>query len=475
MKRIIRNYLYNLIYQFSTFLLPIFLIPYVIDKLGPENLGIEAYTLTIVGFFVIFANFGIGTYGTREIAKIRDDEYKLKTETYKIILIKAFFSTLSFLVFIFIIRESTYSYFFMFQIIYFWGSSFFDVNWYYAGLEKFKLIVLRNLFTKLMGAILIFMMVNEESDFEKYLIITGAVILIPNIYFFVKVIKGLGKPNADEIKRIEIFQTVKKIFPFFVLALAVQIYMSIDKVILEYFSYTYELGVYSQIMKVLFAVIGPLTAVGTILMPYFSNAKEKNKNIDLDVKLSQSFDLLMILSIGMFFGLLSISRNIVELVLGNEFLLYENTFKIACLLILSGGLYNFVIQQILYPMNREKVYLFAIVLVSILKIISLYFIVPQYSLTVVMGIYIISEFLILFVSMFFIRKEFSFKKIFMRFNLLKILFAGLIMFLFLNIIDVSLLGQIMIGITIYILSLGVQGEKTTSEILKLIFSQNKKI
>lgn len=471
MKRIMSNYVYNLIYQFSTFLIPIFLIPFVIDKLGPENLGIEAYTLTLIGFFVIFANFGIGTFGTREVAKIRDNEIKLKKEVYKIIIIKLLFTFLSFLCFLIFSINNDYVFFLMLQLVYFFGSTIFDMNWYYAGLEKFKLIVLRNLFIKVTGAILIFTLVKDEDDFGIYILITGLVILIPNLYFFVKALKELGKPEFTEFKKREFFQTIRTIFPFFLLGLSIQFYMNIDKIIIEHFSYTYELGIYNQIIKVLFAVIGPLTAVGTILMPYFSNIKESSGETNLLLKLSKSLNFLMILSIGMFCGIISISSNVISLVLGDEFLIYENTFKIACLMILTTALYNFVIQQILYPLNKERIYLFAVGFVSLLKMLLLFYVVPRFNLTAIMLVYIICEFLILFLCMFFIRKDISFRKVFLRFNLMKIFIAGLVMFIFLSIVSFPVFFQIIYGGIIYIFCLLILGETTVRNIVKVAFKK----
>ena len=58
-KSIAKNYIYNLIYQMLTILLPLITTPYLSRVLGSENIGIYGYTFSIVTYFVLFGRYFI--------------------------------------------------------------------------------------------------------------------------------------------------------------------------------------------------------------------------------------------------------------------------------------------------------------------------------------------------------------------------------------------------------------------------------
>ena len=83
-KSIKKNYLYNLIYQVLILVLPILTTPYISRVLGPENVGIYSYTISIVTYFSLFGSLGVSLYGQREIAYARErrKSYESKNNWY---------------------------------------------------------------------------------------------------------------------------------------------------------------------------------------------------------------------------------------------------------------------------------------------------------------------------------------------------------------------------------------------------------
>ena len=77
-KSVVRNYMYNLIYQVLILILPLVTTPYLSRVLGPENVGIYSFTYSIVTYFVLFGSLGIALYGQREIAYVQNDVKKRK-------------------------------------------------------------------------------------------------------------------------------------------------------------------------------------------------------------------------------------------------------------------------------------------------------------------------------------------------------------------------------------------------------------
>ena len=72
-----KNFLYNIIYQLLTFVIPLVVTPYISRVLGVDNVGIYSYTYSIVYMFMLIGMLGINNYGNRSIAAVRDDKDKL--------------------------------------------------------------------------------------------------------------------------------------------------------------------------------------------------------------------------------------------------------------------------------------------------------------------------------------------------------------------------------------------------------------
>ena len=69
-----KNYLFSLSYQILNLITPLITAPYVARVLGPDGVGIYSYTASIMMYFTMVGALGTMNYGTREIARLRDDK-----------------------------------------------------------------------------------------------------------------------------------------------------------------------------------------------------------------------------------------------------------------------------------------------------------------------------------------------------------------------------------------------------------------
>ena len=100
-KSVTKNYIYNLVYQILTILLPIVTTPYLSRVLGAENIGIYSYTYSITTYFIIIGSMGISLYGQREIAYLQNDKYKRSKTFWEIAILKFLTTSISLAVFFF--------------------------------------------------------------------------------------------------------------------------------------------------------------------------------------------------------------------------------------------------------------------------------------------------------------------------------------------------------------------------------------
>ena len=68
-----KNLVLNAIKTLTTILFPLISLPYATRVLGKGGLGDVTYAESIVSYFALFAALGIVAYGTRELAKKRQD------------------------------------------------------------------------------------------------------------------------------------------------------------------------------------------------------------------------------------------------------------------------------------------------------------------------------------------------------------------------------------------------------------------
>lgn|SRR5699024_5446236 len=69
-KKLKNNIIYSSLYQLLVFIVPIITTPYVTRIFDTTQMGEYSLSLSLASLFVIISQFGIETYGTREVAKI---------------------------------------------------------------------------------------------------------------------------------------------------------------------------------------------------------------------------------------------------------------------------------------------------------------------------------------------------------------------------------------------------------------------
>ena len=84
MGKIAKNYIYNLIYQIISIIVPLVTAPYVVRVLGAKGTGIYSYVNSLVSLITTFAMLGLFGYGNRQIAYVRDDKEKLDSTFWRI-------------------------------------------------------------------------------------------------------------------------------------------------------------------------------------------------------------------------------------------------------------------------------------------------------------------------------------------------------------------------------------------------------
>lgn len=376
MKKENKNFLYNVIYQIFSLLMPLITAPYIARVLGVDNIGIYSYTYSIVSYFMLAALLGVNNYGSREIAKVAQsgDKEKLSRlfcEVYYMQLILG----ASMLVLYFIALPffgGQYKTIFVLQGI-FIVSAIFDINWFYFGLENFKLTVSRNIIIKTLSLILIFIFVKNEADLAKYVLILSLSTLVSQLYLWLYIRK-----YASFVKRSlnDVFSHFKQCLILFVPVVAYSIYRIMDKTMLGAISGTIPLGYYQNAESIINIPVALVAALGTVMLPSMSKKMETR---EFNKKLFGSFELIFLFVLPVVVSLINVGPDLAVVFYGGDFAESGYIIRVLAITILFAGVANVVRTNYLIPRRKDKVYVTSTILGAVINLILNFIFIPQFG------------------------------------------------------------------------------------------------
>lgn len=453
MKQVNKNFIYNIIYQIFVYLIPLISVPYVSRVLGVNNVGIYSYTYSIVYYFMLAALLGINNYGSRSIAKCRDDREKRSYQFCSIYMLQFILCIIMLTLYIsgVFIFSLEYKSILLIQTI-FLISVFFDINWFFFGIEKFKLTISRNIIIKLSSLLLIFIFVNNDSDLWKYTLIMSGSTLLSQLYLWIYIKNYV---NFTKVKFRDIVGHLKKCLVLFIPVIAYSIYRVMDKTMIGSIIGTTELGFYENAEKIINIPVSFVTALGTVMLPYMSRNYDTNKD-KFNKKLYNSFELCLCFIIPMIFGLLAVGENFAIIFFGKSFYKSGKIIKNLSIGILFTSIANVIRTNYLIPKEKDNIYVTSTILGAVFNLAFNLILIPKYGAYGACVGTIVAEFTVMFYQLFMVRNSIQLIKLLKL--LLKYLLKGLLMFtiiicisLLINDNVVLLVVQIFVAIIVYFL------------------------
>lgn len=407
MSSIKKNFLYNVLYQILVLIVPLITTPYVSRIIGAEGIGIYAYTHSIVYYFILFAMLGINNYGNRTIAKVREDKEKLANSFISIYSLQVIMSIIMLVIYtvysIFFVKEYQWMYFI--QGIYM-CSVFFDINWFYFGIEKFKLTVIGNIIIKIVSTILVFVFIRTRLDLWKYAVIMTVTILITQIYLWVYLRKNI-KLTKESIKA-NCKTAIKHLKPcliLFIPVIAVSLYKIMDKIMLGQLSNMTEVGLYDNAEKIVNMPLGLISALGVVMLPRMSNIVSSGNSEKMKEYISKSIEFIMFMAFPISFGIMAVGTEFAPLFFGEEFLGAGKLINALSITSIFISWANVLRTQLLIPMEKDNIYIYSVISGAIVNLVFNFILIPKMNaLGAVIGT-ILAEFTVMIVQTLALRKE----------------------------------------------------------------------
>lgn len=473
-KSITKNYIYNLIYQILTLVLPLITTPYLSRVLGATPIGIYGYTYSIVSYFILFGALGVYLYGQREIAYVSEDKEKRKKYFWEIISCRFITMLIAMIIYyIFFMRTGEYKVYYRIWFLELIATAL-DISWFFQGLEEFKKTVIRNVIVRLVSVGLIFILVKTPEDLIKYITIYAIADTVGNVslwFYLPKYFKGV------KIGKVRVFAHLPAMIMLFIPQIANQVYNLLDKTMIgRIITDKSEVGFYEQGQKIIRVLLTLVTSLGIVMMPRMANifaSGDKEKIVDY---MKKTFKFVFFLAFPIVFGLISVSESFVPIFFGEGFEKVAILINVISPTIILTGMANVIGTQYLLPTKKQKEYTITLTIGLIINFILNYILINLYNSVGASIATVASELVVVIAQMYVIRKEIK------PMEIIKLsytyIFAGLIMLCVtlplkyvLGVGARAIVVQVITGVLVYIFVLWILKD----EYLKLFIEKGKGI
>ena len=373
------NFILNTIRIFLGAFFILITTPYITRILGAENLGKVDYVNSIIQYFILFTALGIPSYGIREIARNRDNEYERTKTVIELGIILVITTIIGYTTLFFLLnnisgfKELKTLILIMSTWILFNNIGF---EWFYQGIENQIYITIRFIVIRLIVIVLMFLFIKNPNDYIIYGIITVLMNSGSNILNLINIRKYLSLKKI-KLKNLNLLKHLKPVFIIFAASLSVSIYLQLDVVMLGNIS-DEIVAYYTVPNKLIRLVMILITALGTVLVPRISNCIKNNDVENYKKYVNYSLKYILMISIPSVVGIFLLADNIIFIMAGEKFVQSILTMRILVFILFIVGMAYFLGFQILYPHGLERYYTCSVTVAAVINFIFNYIMIPKY-------------------------------------------------------------------------------------------------
>lgn len=354
-KGLVKNTFFNFLCQFCNLIAPLLTAPYLARVLNADLIGQNSYVASILSYFALVIVFGTNLYGTTVISKARDNPKEKTLLFLELNFIKGIMFGCSCVVYIFLIFfYKEYQILFLIYSISL-VTNLIDITWFYQGVERFGLISVRTLITKIITILCVFVFVKTENDFYLYVTLSLLGTLIPNVLLIPTIKKDIVRIS---LKEMNFNRHWRKLVPFFLVNSLISVYSVLDKTMLKIITGSnLEVGYYEQAHKLynlcstLTVVIGPVLNARIAFV--YNNKKKREALFDV------GFRYLYMLALPIAVGTFMLSNQIIDVFFGEGYDPSKTVLAVFSILPLITGMGMMTGHLYYTPTMRTKISIIA--------------------------------------------------------------------------------------------------------------------
>lgn len=327
----VSNFAYLSIVQFGNMILPLIVLPFLLNRLGIDNYGLVVFSQSIAAYFAVFIRFGFNTYATQQVSHFREDKGKLNEIFINVVFLEAsfFLVSISAMLVYFSLVPIKYSDVYVYSLMAAFMETLLPI-WYFQGIERMKYITLINLSTKVISLICILLFIETSSD---YLIVPICHLVGSLIVFFISLFilikHKVLKCNFPTLQSLFLYLKNSVVFVFSDLMAILKDKMNI--MLLGTFVGMNAVAYYDLAEKIVWAFRSVFSNVNSAFFPYFSKNKKPKQ-------VKQVITAIFIFSFFSYFIILFFSDFIILLLSNSNMLIIKDFLWMMAIYVISASL-----------------------------------------------------------------------------------------------------------------------------------------
>ena len=370
-----KNAAYNVAYRMFSVLLPLVTAPYLSRTVGTYGVGLYSKAWSISYIFCLIGMLGLNDYGVRTIAQVRDDREELDrtfSGIWQMQLMVAGITLLFWLGYVFFIagEEKVLAFHLTMMSV----SCLCSFDWCLMGLDIFRPIALRNTFVKTAAAVCVFIFVKNENDLWIYAFVWSLATLLGNLSCAATL---KGKVTYHRVPMRESLKHLAPCAVLFVSVMAVNIYRTMDKVMVSHLAGIVQNGLYENAEKIIYCLSGFISAIGTVMMPKISHMQEKGETEAIRVHIDQSMEMILCMVSAMAFGVAAAADRFAPLFYGKEFTESGTLMAPLAFTLIMIGFANVIRTQWVLPQGRDEIFVKSVCAGAVVNLIVNALLIPR--------------------------------------------------------------------------------------------------
>lgn len=383
-------------------LLPLVTLPYILHTVGKANYGAYSYVYTVLQYVILFSTYGFNFSATKQISQCREDKETVSRIYNAVIACKSIIAVvLSMLLLLFsriVFKDETGILMFLYGLGMVVGDIFTPV-WLFQGMEKMKYMTIVNASSKILFAILIFIVVRKQEDFDLLILLNSSGYLLAGLLSVILVYRqfhlGFHRTTFRDI--VSQFKDGGAVFGS---TFGMNLYRNANIIILKQFVSDDLVGLYSAAEKVIKGFQSLISPVAQALFPHLSHrfkGQPVKNNMRLLRKISLPFTIVVaVVTIGVYIFAPTIS----DILCGKEFVACVPLIRIMTLVILFGEI-NYLVGIVgLINMDGQVMFFRSVLLTGIFSVIFMLLCAPCWGALAAAWAMSLSELLLFLLCLF---------------------------------------------------------------------------
>ena len=370
-----KNAAYNVAYRLFSVLLPLVTAPYLSRTVGADGVGLYSHAWNVSYVFCLVGMLGLADYGVRTVAQVRDDRQELDRTFSAICQMQWLVAGITLLVWLgyvfFVAGEER---FIALHLTMMSVSCLCSFDWCLMGLDLFKPIALRNTFVKLAAAACVFLFVKSKADLWVYAFVWSLSTLLGNLSC-AWTLRGRVRYH-----RVPMRESLRHLRPCAVLSvsvLAVNVYRTMDKVMVTALSGFTENGYYENAEKIIYCLSGFISAIGTVMMPKVAHMQKQGKTELIARHIEKSMNGILCMVTAMAFGVAAVADRFAPLFYGEEFVPSGRLMVPLAFTLIMIGFANVIRTQVVLPQKRDHIFVKSVCAGAAVNLVANMLLIPS--------------------------------------------------------------------------------------------------